>query len=247
MDTGEILLERKNVNFKAGFCIINEDLPNLIKKVAMLHPDEKTYFETLKFDRRKKSYLLGRIASKQAVLILLDKYRAIDSFSVGFGVFQFPVIKNIQEQNVQVSITHCDNYGIAFSFLEEHPLGVDIEKIDDTKIKTMSSFIFDQEYDLISSCSIGLAIGSTLIWTIKESLSKVLKTGLTIDFKLLEIASLKKMGATYISTFKYFSQYKVISQKTGNYMCSIVLPKKTTCDLSDFWEVLIKSNAKKEH
>lgn len=236
---GEILLERGENNFKAAFCVINEELLELVKETDLLHPEEKTYYETLKYDRRKKSYLLGRIAAKQAVSKLLGKDQAIDSFSIQFGVFNFPVVRYVQHQNIQVSITHCDNLGIALAYPEEHPLGVDVEKIDVDKVETMKALIVDTEYDLISSCS--LAEGSTLIWTIKEALSKILKTGLTLEFKILEIETLQKEGTLYISTFKYFSQYKAVSKKVGAYICSVVLPKKTSCDLHIFWNALEKS------
>lgn len=247
MYKGEVLLKRENANFKAGFCAINKDLFELIKEIAILHPEELAYYETLKFDRRKKSYLLGRIAAKQAVLELPYNDNAIDSFSIQFGVFQFPVVKYLQNQNIQVSITHCDNLGIALAFPEEHPLAIDIEKIDDRNIKTMKSLIGDQEYDLISSCSLEMSIGSVLTWTIKEALSKLLKTGFTVDFKILEINSLEKTGSIYTATFKSFYQYKAVLCKIGNYMCSIVLPKNTSCDLSVFWKALIESNYKNDY
>jgi len=32
-----------------------------------LHPEEFNYFATLSFDKRKLSYLIGRLAAKQAV------------------------------------------------------------------------------------------------------------------------------------------------------------------------------------
>ena len=241
MYRGEIVLKRKTADFQAGFGIINKKLPELIKEVAMLHPAESIYFETLKFDRRKKSYLLGRIAAKQAVLELLQNNEAISSFSVEFGIFQFPVVKYIQDQNIQVSITHCDSLGIAFAFPEEHPLGIDVEKIDADMVETMKIAIVDKEYDLMSSCSLDVAEGSALVWTLKEALSKVLKTGLTLDFKILEVESLEKNGLVYTSTFKYFSQYKAISKKIGTHVFSIVLPGKTNCDLTNFWNVLAES------
>lgn len=240
---GEILLEREKKKFKAGFCLINGELPELFKQTDLLHPEEKTYFETLKFDRRKKSYLLGRITGKQAVSKLLIKEQAIDSFSIQFGVFCFPVVKYIQHQNIQVSITHCGNLGVALAYPEEHPLGIDVEKIDVDKVETMKISIVDKEYDLISSCSLDIIEGSAFIWTIKEALSKVLKTGLTLDFKILEIETLQKEGTSYISTFKYFSQYKAISMKIGTHVFSIVLPRKTYCDLNVFWNALAESQA----
>lgn len=239
---GEILLEREK-KFKAGFCFLNEELPILVEQVTILHPEEKSYYDTLKFDRRKKSYLLGRITGKQAVSKLLLEEQAIDSFAIQFGVFYFPVVNYIGCQNIQVTIAHCGSLGVALAYPEEHPLGIDVEKIDTDKLETMKLLVVDKEFDLISSCSLDILEGSTFIWTIKEALSKVLKTGLTLDFKILEIETLHKEGTSYISTFKYFYQYKAISMKIGSHVFSIVLPKKTCCDLNAFWDALVESQA----
>lgn len=242
MCTGKILLKREGADFSAGFCLINKELPELIKDLSMLHPEEINYYETLKFDKRKTSYLLGRMAAKQAVLELLSTDNPSDSFAIQFGVFQFPVVKYIRDQNIQVCISHCDSLGIALAYSEEHPMAIDLEKIALDNTDTMLSVMAHQEYDLISLCSLDKSMGSTLIWTVKEALSKVLRTGLTLDFKILEISSLQKIGSSYLSRFKNFPQYQAISHKVGDYMCSIVLPKNSSCDFSFFWNALIKSN-----
>lgn len=58
--TGKILLKREKKNFLASFCVFNQELPYLLKNISFLHPNEKNYYNTLKYDRRKSSYLLGQ-------------------------------------------------------------------------------------------------------------------------------------------------------------------------------------------
>jgi 4'-phosphopantetheinyl transferase EntD len=135
-----------------------------------------------------------------------------------------------------VSISHCDNFGVALAFPEEHPLGVDIEKSDMRRTDTMCSLVCAEEAALISNCNLSMSIGCTVIWTIKESLSKIFRTGLTMDVKISEINSLKKVDSIYISTFRHFAQYKAISGCAGDYICSIVMPKNTTPALDHFWD-----------
>ncbi len=208
--------------------------------MIVLHQEEKMYYETLKNNRRKKSYLLGRISAKVAISEILVVKVPLSSILIQSGIFQFPVVKNIQNQNIQISISHCDTYGITLAFPEEHPLGIDIEKINEDKIDIMKDYLCVEEFQKITTCSLSMTIGSTLIWTVKEGLSKILKTGLTVDFKILEIDSLTKKGDVYISYFKYFGQYKAISYHIGDYICSIVLPKNTSLDLNLFWNILQK-------
>lgn len=237
--TGQIILKRQEGDFRAAFCLIRGDLPFLENHLAVLHSTESAHYESLKFERRKQSYLLGRIAAKTAVSALLEINNPA-SFNIGFGIFHFPVVKGLNE-NTQVSISHCDDIGIALAFPEEHPLGLDIEKINDQRLEAIKSQLSDEEKALLEGCPVPAITGFTLAWTIKEALSKVLRTGLTADFKILEINSIKSSVQEYTSTFRYYDQYKAISQHSNDYACSIILPRKTSADLAPFFDCFSKT------
>ena len=241
---GIIKLKRINKNFSAGFGIVKEELVDLVENNSLLHPKEIEYFKNLKFDKRKSSYLLGRIAAKNALCALVG-VRNIKSYFIDFGVFHFPVIKSISNQNLQVSISHCDNIGIAIAFPEDHPLGIDIEKVDVGKIEAIKSQFSSEEIRLISESKLPVSIGYVTMWTVKEALSKIYKTGLTINFKMLEIKSLEKMELNYRCTVLHSIQYKAISCYSGDYICSIVLPNNTIPDLEQFWNSFINLTEKK--
>jgi len=236
MHTDKIILNREKQTFTASFCIIQETLTSLTK-LSILHRDEKAYYDTLKFDKRKHSYLLGRLAAKKAIAELTGE-KNISSIAINYGVFHFPIVKNAIHQNIQVSITHCDDIGIALAFPEAHPLGVDIERMDENRMEAMKSQMNATEFELITNGNIPLSLGCTAFWTIKEALSKIFRTGLTMDFKILEINAFEQVDLAYISTYKYHAQYKAISYAVGEYICSIVLPKNTTPVLQPFWNSL---------
>lgn len=240
MIENKVLLKRENDIYEIGICLIKKELNELVEYLHILHPNELEYYNNLKFDKRKTSYLLGRISAKKAICQMLPQKINFDSFYLGFGVFQFPVVKNLPYGNVNVSISHCRTLGISLAFPEEHPLGIDIEKITDDNNQIFQNVITKEEYDLVKGFSMSVNVGSTLIWSVKESLSKVLKTGLTIDFKMLELKSLERNNLEYVGTFRYFSQYKVVSRKIGDHICSIVLPKNTSYDFYVFWNALIR-------
>lgn len=237
--TGQILLKRREGDFRAAFCLIRGDLPFLEHHLPVLHSTEKAHYESLKFERRKQSYLLGRIAAKTAVSALLEISNPA-SFSIGFGIFHFPVVKGLNE-NTQVSISHCDDIGIALAFPEEHPLGLDIEKINDQRLEAIKSQLADEEKLLLEGYALPPITGFTLAWTIKEALSKVLRTGLTADFKILEISSIKGSAQEYTSTFRYYDQYKALSWHSDDYACSVILPRKTSTDLAPFFDCFLKA------
>jgi 4'-phosphopantetheinyl transferase len=236
MNKGKIELNRNNKNFEAGYCFIKEELDSLLKYYNLLSYNEKKYYDDLKFERRKESYLLGRITAKHAVFEISKN--DLESISIEFGVFHFPVVKNCPEQNIQVSISHCDNIGIALAFPEEHPMGIDIEKINSDKVCTMKTTMSMNEIELIDfHPDLTLPIGYTIIWTAKESLAKIFRTGLTIDFKILEIVSVEKIKSGYVSHFRNVSQYKAVSFHVNQYICSVVIPKKTIIDLDFFLKI----------
>lgn len=233
MQKGKIILTRKTGRFEAAYGIMAAALEDIHDHSKLLHPKEKSQLQHLKYERRKNNYLLGRLAAKKALSVLV-KDQSLDTISVDTGVFQFPVINGCQQQNIQVSISHSDTIGIALAFPAEHPLGIDIEAVDPDKGEAMKSQIEPNELALTKSTGLNELSAATLIWTAKEALSKVLKTGMTVDFKFFELASVEKVGETYHSTFRHFMQYQAISFPIEDYVCSIILPGKSTPQLDDF-------------
>jgi len=245
MEKGTIRLERESGSTRAGYCVFSELLVDIEKYSSILHPNELAHYNKLMADNRKISYLLGRVAAKMAIGEL-NPAEDLSSLLIGFGVFEFPVVRNVKSQNIQVSISHCDGIGVALAFPEEHPMGIDLEKIDTDKIEAMKSQISKEEFKLASSCDLASDLSYTMIWTIKEAISKVLRTGLTIDLKLLEIKALEKSGMAYISRFNHFEQYKGISYHCGKYICSIVLPFNTIPDIHQFQASFMEGIRKNE-
>jgi 4'-phosphopantetheinyl transferase len=240
---GTIKLVRENSVHTAGYTIIKQDLSDLYGYLKVLHPDEITYLNSLKFDRRKSSYLLGRISAKSALSKIIPTKAAMNSFKVGFGVFQFPVIEHLPCSGFQVSITHCDTIGISMACPEAHPIGVDIEKINPEKVDSMVNMFTQEEITLTNSCLNDKASAYTLLWTVKESLSKILKTGMMIDFKYLELDSLDYKNGLYSANFKNFTQYKSLSIVLNSYIVSITCPKRTNIDLTNFAKHLTYLNS----
>lgn len=233
-------LKSKSRSIQIGFCMISKDMPELVKCIDILSLDELAYYESIKFIKRKQSYLLGRIAAKRSISTLLGLEEKIKDISIQFGVFEQPIVKSPSHQNIQVSISHSHNYGVALAFPEEHPMAIDIEIIEDKTVEIMSEFISTLELRKIESYFSNLSVGATLVWSIKETLSKVLKTGLTTDFRIFEIESLEKKGMLYLSKFKFFTQYEVVSLIRGSFALSMVLPRFSFPDLASLQELLEK-------
>src|SRR5437763_869645 len=86
-------LMREDGTFNATLCLSQMSLKQLLckaKQDIFLHPKEKEYFDTLKFDRRKASYLLGRYCAKSALSNLQQE--RMENILITTGVFGQPVI-----------------------------------------------------------------------------------------------------------------------------------------------------------
>lgn len=230
-------LFRNKQKFKACIALIQGKLDELSCHTEMLHTNEKLHYNLFENDRKKESYLLGRLSAKHAVINCIGKINP-DSICIENGVFQFPVIKCVKVQNIQVSIAHCDGIGISIAFPEEHPMSIDIEMINCDSEDEILSQVSYKEKSLLRNIDLDNITGFTSIWSIKESLSKVIKTGMMIDFELLEIDSVNFKNDVLESTFKNFGQYKCFTFINKQFVISIISPKKTSVDFKSLGNML---------
>jgi 4'-phosphopantetheinyl transferase len=192
--------------------------------IECLHINERISFAKLQYEKRIRSYLLGRFVAKQAIAALTAE-KDLANICIEAGVFHQPVVVS-NHGNIQVSITHCDNFGVAIAFPEFHPMGIDLEKIDHNKRNILGKQITSFEKKLIAALLVE-EIGFTLLWTVKEALSKTIKTGLLTPFEVFEVSQIELSDNYIICNFKNFTQYQALSLAVDDYLCSLVLPLKT--------------------
>ena len=230
IETSEnIVLSRKDREFGVCVSMVQGGLDELSLYLDRLHPKEKMVYQTFQYDRRKVSYLLGRFSAKRA-LIGLRGMTVWESIWIDSGVFEFPVVRCPTLQNTQVSISHCDSIGMSIAFEEAHPMGIDLEKVNDKHNHVIQGQLTDKERFLLKDAHLDNARGYTILWSVKESLTKVIKTGMMMDFSLAEVDTIAVEDQLCTSTFVHFGQYKTISCPCGEYVVSITLPKRSHID-----------------
>ena len=205
-------------------------------QLDFLHPKELDYLKTLTVERRQASYLLGRFCAKQAAATLHPTLLP-ETIAIEKGVFEFPFISSTHDESFEVSISHSQNLGAAIAYPVAHPMAIDIEKISLKKTRVIETQMELAEIKKVEDYFAQREIALTALWTIKEALSKALKCGMMVNFKLLEIATIEDNNGTYVSHFKYFGQYKAITFQHDTWMCSIVLPRKS--EVTNFNELLM--------
>jgi 4'-phosphopantetheinyl transferase len=223
----KIHMIREKHQFDASVGIVKGTLSYLEQYLNRLHSTESMIYQKIKYDLRKKSYLLGRLSAKEAILNLIEG-NTPDLICIDSGVFHFPVVSGQNIQNIQVSISHCENIGMSIAFPEGHPMGVDIEKIDSNKLDVILSQITEREKRLVERNVIDDTTGMYSIFSAKEALSKIIRTGMMIDFRFLEVDSFKEEQGWLKFTFTHFGQYQALIYPLEAFVISFVLPKRTS-------------------
>jgi len=239
---GIIPIHRGEKTIVAGFGIFykNTESPEDNHK-HLLHPHEKSCYQKFKHHSKKSSYIAGRITAKTAINQLLETNVPLDSFSIEAGVFEFPVVKNLSFSNIQVSISHCNEMAISLAFPEEHTMGIDVEPILCKDKETLSAYTKYHELKILEDYLVPPIVAYTMLWTMKESLSKVLKTGLMLDFALLEVSEIQKEGEIYSCNYRHFSQYKGYTFQAGKHIVTVVMPRFSAADFTDFYRMILRT------
>lgn len=236
-----LLLHREEKLVPVVVAMVRGRLESLANYLDQLHLDERARYDSFKHARRKESYLLGRLSAK-AALSELTGFTDTASIFIDTGVFDFPVVKCAAMPNQQVSISHSEGIGMSVAFADSHPMGIDVEHVSDRHRKVMRDQLTTNEVTLLRNVQLDDIRGYTLLWSMKESLSKVIRTGMMIDFLLLEVNTFKAKGLReYAGTFSHFGQYQSVSYCFGDYMVSITLPRRSKVDFrqvgSLFWNL----------
>jgi len=193
---------------------------------SVLHPEELKYFHSLSALKRKKDYLMGRYAAKRA-LQSLSPTSSAPGIHIRPGVFQQPVVIGPGCDELSACITHSGTFAAAIAFPTGHPLGIDIEWHDDAVLETLKQHVDPHELPPTVLCA-SEAERYIRVWTVKESLSKILQCGLTTPFSVLKLrADPISEGRAWSGEFENFSQYRFISLSSPTLSFALVHPRRT--------------------
>lgn len=234
---------RKESEHAVGMAVIKGQLSQLTTHLSLLHPEERKKFEGFKFDKRRHSYLLGRLTAKKA-LEAVNPATSSDQVFIDEGVFQFPVCRHQQGPYFQLSISHCDEVGMALAYPEAHPVGIDIEKINAKSLEALEGQFSDKEKQMLQSQQLDPLAGLTMLWTAKEALSKIFRTGMMMDFRIFELSKIEQQGNFFLSEYKNCGQYKAISIIHESHACTITVPGRSEFDEESFVKNVISTIAK---
>ena len=141
---------------------------------------ERVYFDTLKIEKRRRDYALGRYALKKLIAenFVKTDLKNIEILKSADG---YPLLSvNGAPGRIYVSISHSNGYGAACAS-ETNKVGIDIELIEE-RSKAWAEMCFTK-----TELSIGASAEYlTELWAKKEAVSKVLNIGLTAGMHQME-------------------------------------------------------------
>jgi 4'-phosphopantetheinyl transferase len=219
--------EGQHIDTVFGF-VFGREYPAVLRDVAeFLAPAEAAYFADLRFLRRQQSFLLGRYAAKLALQCTLQESNP-KAIEIGRGVFEQPIVSYGSAKTPGVTISHCNEIAVALAFPNGHPMGIDIEQIDHSRMVAIQSQLSPAECRWARSAEADEITLSTLMWTAKEALSKALTCGLMTPMEVLKLSEFYPLGnGTWGGHFQNFAQYKFLGWINPMLAMSVVLPKKS--------------------
>ncbi len=229
MDKIEILkyhflfeIEDINISRSISFILYHSDLENKNDLLnTYLHENELAYYNTLEFDSRKNSYLLGRVASKLAIAEFFNKnWNTYKNIYISRGFLGEPVILN---SPLIISISHSLKTAVACASANDMNVGIDLEYMEN--FKHINSIQMTQhEYKITLSHQLfNQKQWFAILWSAKESLVKFLKIGFTLTYEMLEIKNIiinKECLEIYFSHFLSLKCYTFIN---NNQILSVCL------------------------
>lgn len=219
----------KSVKYNKYICLSVIDFTKLgIEEINIyadkyLSNDEKTNLNEFKFLKRRKEFVLGRIASKYSLSTLNNINIPFKQITISRGVFNQPVVNSIYAPSTDISISHSHNFIYSLAFSGEFPCGIDAEYICKKKEETVYSILSYRERYILSEIN----ISPLFLWTAKESLSKILKTGMTLNLSKMGVKSIKKRKNYYIGNYSDWIQYEFFSVIKNNEIVTITVPKNS--------------------
>jgi len=164
---------------------IHQVLGDLPGHQDWLHPEERKFLDTLRFEKRRNDWLLGRWTAKQALLSFFESRGfsiALHAIAILKGANGAPEVR-LEEGLPQcsLSISHRAGHAIAVVGPPDAEIGCDLELIEPRSEAFLSDYFLDSEQAFLSGVPPGEKdLYANLLWCVKESVMKATGEGMRL-------------------------------------------------------------------
>jgi len=157
-----------------------------------LSAGEISRFATVRFEKRRRDWRLGRWTAKRAVASCLNILNDVDLFAeieIRAAPSGAPCVFFFNRPAaVSISLSHCAGYALCVVGSPRASLGCDLEAVESRDHSFATDFFTGNEQDLVHSASADeRPLLTTLVWSAKESALKALHVGLRLETTCLEV------------------------------------------------------------
>jgi len=151
---------------------------------------ERLRLDGFRFEKRRRDWLLGRWTAKLALLEITGMSRdEMARFEIASAPDGAPLPKlDGSNADIQLSLSHSNGRAFCAVSTASMPLGCDIELVESRSSGFVETYFTGAESERIERADPELRdLLVTMIWSVKESTLKALRTGLRADTRSVEV------------------------------------------------------------
>jgi len=169
---------------------------------------ERAHLATLKVEKRRREWLLGRMGAKSIIQRYLALRHGITAGWTDIGILpdedSAPTVTIAQEAAPKVTISLSHRSGFAVLAVGEQTsgwsLGVDVERVEPRIQSFVADYFTDRERQHLG---VGNALERdrlvTVYWCVKEAVLKAVRKGLSVSADRVEVLELSADGTVTVS------------------------------------------------
>jgi 4'-phosphopantetheinyl transferase EntD len=184
--------------------------------MELLSTEELERMRCIGSEKVKRQYCFGRILTKKALASLVGEFTFSD-ISVLNEKSGCPIIIPLG-LGYATSITHSNEIIASFVFRNHFSFGIDVENLREGALEALASIAMAQDpvpRDLKNL---------TIAWTLKESLSKALKSGFRLPFSEFELSSFSQNGDIFNCSYRKYPNFLGIALFDGKNSFALTYP-----------------------
>lgn len=186
-----------------------------------LAPVERRTEASLRFEKRRRDWRLGRFAAKRLLIESgLVPGAGGGELSIRAAEDGAPeAFLDDRQLDLTLSISHAGGHAVAAAASGRVALGCDIEKIEPRSAAFLETFLTRAEQRLVSASGDDAPLLANLIWSAKESWLKACRCGLRRDTQTVEVSldpGADGLGADGQDGWRPFTLRDLAQQRSGH-------------------------------